>query len=380
MHYTRRKTLKTLTTASLGLATAPGLLHTQLPGSILQEEKLGIALVGLGNYSQYALKPALYETQQVTLTGIVTGTPEKARQWSAEFDLPSTHIYNYKAFDRIADNEDIDIVYIVLPNFMHEEYTIRALEAGKHVICEKPMGMNAAECESMIAASEKAGRLLSVGYRLHYERHHQEAMRLGREKPFGPINFLETSFAYHVSDPTLWRLDAAKGGGGAIMDLGVYPIQACRYVAGEEPTSVTAQAFVHDTSRFKGIYETFYWQFEYPSGLTAHCATSYSSYVDRFYASCYRGWFELKPSFNGNGTSGATSDGPMNLPKVNQQASHMDDFANSILNNTPVLVDGHEGLRDLRIIDAIKKAVETGAKSENLSVKLVLRSGKLSIS
>ena len=360
MKYTRRSTIKKLALGSLGVTASP--LHPAIfkVDRNQVDEKLGIALVGLGNYSHFALKPALKETERVRLTGIVSGTPEKARLWSEEFSLPNSNVYNYETFDRIADNEDIDIVYIVLPNFMHAEYTIRALEAGKHVICEKPMGMNAEECKTMIAASEKADRLLSVGYRLHYERHHIEAMRLGKEKPFGTINFIESGLAYFQGDPSIWRLDKAKGGGGAIMDLGVYPIQACRYVAGEEPISVTAQAFTNDTSRFRDIYETFFWQFKFASGLTAQCTASYSSYVDRFYASCHEGWFELKPSFNGAGSSGTTSEGPMNVPTVNQQALHMDDFANSILNDVPLRVNGLEGLQDLRIIDAIKKAIEDG--------------------
>ena len=358
----RRDILKTLSLGATGLTALPSILTRDSLPTSTASKPLGIALVGLGNYSQAALKPALYETQNVKLAGIVTGTPEKARAWSEEFDLEERHIYNYDTFDRIADDEAIDIIYIVLPNFMHAEYTIRALEAGKHVICEKPMGMNTAECEAMIAASEEAGRLLSVGYRLHYENHHREAMRLGQEKPFGPINFIEAGLAYHLGDPTLWRLNRDEGGGGAIMDLGVYPIQACRYVSGEEPLAVTAQAFVRDTSRFKGIYESFFWQFEFPSGLLANCTTSYSSYVDRLHISCYRGWMELRPSFGGRGTSGSTSNGPMKLGRVNQQALHMDDFATSIQESTPLRVTAQEGLQDLRLIDAIKQAIESGER------------------
>ncbi|MFK7844874.1 MAG: Gfo/Idh/MocA family protein [Rhodothermales bacterium] len=176
------------------------------------------------------------------------------------------------------------------------------------------------------------------------------------------MNFIEAGLAYHVSDPTLWRLDRRKGGGRAIMDLGVYPIQACRYATGEEPVAVTAQGFTHDKDRFKDIYETFFWQFEFPSGTVANCTTSYSSYVDRFYASCYKGWYRLHPSFNGGGSGGETSDGPMNLTKVNQQAAHMDDFAQSIIEGSPLRVNASEGLQDLRIIEAIKLAIESGER------------------
>ncbi len=365
MKITRRRAIQHLTLGASGLSLgSKGISGFPQNAGLFNStgNKLGIALVGLGNYSRAALKPALRQTQHVSLKGIVTGTPAKAKQWSEEFGLADTHVYNYANFDQIADNEDIDIIYIVLPNFMHREYTIRALEAGKHVICEKPMAMDVAECEAMIAASKKADRMLSVGYRLHYEAHHQEVMRLGKAKPYGTLNFIEAGLAYHVSDPTLWRLDKQKGGGGAIMDLGVYPIQACRYATGEEPVAVSAQAFTYDKTRFKGIYETFFWQFEFASGTVASCTTSYSSYVDRFYASCYNGWYRLHPSFNGGGSSGETRDGPMNLAKVNQQAAHMDDFSQSIIDGTPLRVHAAEGLQDLRIIEAIKHAIESGGR------------------
>src|SRR4028119_35919 len=131
-------------------------------------KKLGIALVGLGGYSSGQLAPALQQTKNCYLAGIVTGTPEKEGEWSSTYGIPQKNIYNYQNFDSIRDNKDIDIVYVVLLIGMHKEFTIRAARAGKHVICEKPMAINAAECGEMIAACRKAGRLLSIGYRLHF--------------------------------------------------------------------------------------------------------------------------------------------------------------------------------------------------------------------
>src|SRR5690606_23331209 len=119
------------------------------------------------------------------LAGIVTGTPAKEKQWASRYNIPEKNIYNYENFDSIALNPDIDIVYVVLPIFMHKEFTIRAAQAGKHVICEKPMAMNVRECEEMIAACTKANRLLSIGYRLHFEPYNMEMMRLGQQKVFG---------------------------------------------------------------------------------------------------------------------------------------------------------------------------------------------------
>ncbi|MEM7372419.1 MAG: Gfo/Idh/MocA family oxidoreductase [Bacteroidota bacterium] len=356
---TRRTALKQMGIAGSGLALAPSLFATdRLP----EDRKLGVALVGLGNYATIMLGPALKETQHCYLAGLVTGTPAKADKWAKEYNVPQKNIYNYETFDQIADNDEIDIIYIVLPNFMHAEYTIRAAEAGKHVICEKPMALTSAECEEMIAACKKADRILSIGYRLQYERHHQEVMRLGQNKVHGPIHLIESGLAYRVRRPGIWRLDKEKGGGGAIMDLGVYCIQAARYTTGKEPISVTAQAYTYDSEWFKDIHETVMWQMEFPGGTIAHAVTSYSTYVDRHFVSAEKGWFECQPSFNGRGTSGRTHEGPMDLPQVSQQATQMDDVASSIKEKRSPLVTGEEGLTDLRLIEAILSAADNGRK------------------
>ncbi|HYW96289.1 MAG TPA: Gfo/Idh/MocA family oxidoreductase, partial [Bacteroidales bacterium] len=120
-----------------------------------KQKRLGIALVGLGYYSTDVLAPALQETSTAYLAGIVTGTPAKEKIWKDRYNIPEKNIYNYENFDEIVNNKDIDIVYVVLPNSMHKEFTIRAANAGKHVICEKPMALNAQECREMIAACKK---------------------------------------------------------------------------------------------------------------------------------------------------------------------------------------------------------------------------------
>jgi len=357
----RRKNLKQITLGSAAILSGlPGLANLKYPQQ--DKKSLGVALVGLGNYATNALAPAFNDTQNCHLAGIVTGTPEKASKWKKQYNIADKNIYNYQTFDQISDNEDIDIVYVVLPNAMHAEYTIRAAEAGKHVICEKPMAINAEECRQMISACNKAGVQLSIGYRLHFENHHKEAMRLGKEKVFGKVCFLEGGLAFRVRDTKLWRLDKALGGGGAIMDLGVYPLQAARYITGEEPITVTAQGYNTDPDIYKGIYESINFQLEFPGGAVANISTSYGYYLDRFRAAAERGWFELEPSFNGTGTLGSSSEGEMNFPKVVQQARQMDDFASCIREDKISEVSGLEGLKDLIIIDKIKEAIDLGGK------------------
>lgn len=357
----RRDFLQKLAIGS-GALTIPG-----LPRGLLREDKpLGIALVGLGNYATNQLAPALQHTQKCRLAGIVTGTPEKAKTWSEKYRIPGKNIYNYQNFDNIKNNPDIDIVYIVLPNSMHAEYSIRAAKAGKHVICEKPMAMNVQECEAMIRACAENRVQLSIGYRLYFEPHHLEMRRLGTQKVYGAVKILESSLGFSMANPKVWRLNKAMGGGGAIMDLGVYCIQGARRTLGELPESVTAQGFVLDKVVFKDIYEGMTFQMNFPGGAVSNSTTTYSSYVDRLYATTGGNWFELNPAYNATGASGRFSDDKIRSfelkTKPFQQIDQMDDFADCILSKRKSSASGEEGLIDLKIIEAIKQAADLGRK------------------
>ncbi|UFH53287.1 Gfo/Idh/MocA family protein [Spirosoma sp. KNUC1025] len=356
----RRTSLQTLALTAGGLLTQPmNVVSAQQPAP----KKLGIALVGLGNYATNQLAPALLETQNCYLAGIVTGSPDKAKTWASTYNIPAKNIYNYQTFDQIRNNPDIDIVYVVLPNFLHAEYSIRAAQAGKHVICEKPMAMNANEARQMITACEKAGVQLSVGYRLYFEPHHLEMRRLAAEHTFGHVKVIESALGFTVPGPNSWRLDKKIGGGGAIMDLGVYAIQGARRTLNLDPISVTAQAFTYDKEHFKDVHEMVFWQFEFPGGTIAQCRTTYSSYIDRLYAACDRGWFKLEPSYNATGAQGITSKGTMDVPSPHyQQTAQMDAFVQAIRTKTKPEASGEEGWKDMKLIGAILQAAETGRK------------------
>lgn len=343
-------------------ALATGTLLTSDWKIILpQGRKLGVALVGLGNYATLQLAPSLLQTEFCQLAGIVTGTPSKAVEWANKYQIPQKNIYNYANFDDIRNNPDIDIVYVVLPNSMHAEFTIRAAKAGKHVICEKPMALNVRECEQMIAACKQAKVKLSVGYRLYFEPHHLEIRRLGTEKALGAVKMIESSLGFSMADPKVWRLNKALGGGGAIMDLGVYCIQGVRRTLGELPMSVLAHGYNTDPKVFKDIYEMMMFQMEFPCGAVSNSTTTYSSYIDRLYATTGYRWFGLQPSYNATGASGESSEGKISFKTpAFQQIKQLDAFAENILNNTAPLASGEEGMIDLKIIEAIVRSAETG--------------------
>lgn len=363
--YSRRDFLQSFTYGTAFLSLSPWMRSLAARSPSLREDKLGIALVGLGGYSTGQLAPALQQTRHCYLAGIVTGTPSKAQSWSEKYQIPEKNIYNYSNFDSIAQNADIDIVYVVLPVFMHKEFTIRAAEAGKHVICEKPMALNAKECEEMIDACKKARRMLSIGYRLHFEPHHIEVMRLGQQHVYGKITSIDTANGFTWGgNPDSWRLKKAMAGGGGLMDMGVYSIQGSRYSMGTEPLFVTAREEKTRQELFKEVDETVIWDLEFPGGVVAHGKSSYNANWGYLRVEAEKGRFELEPAFGYSGVQGKTSEGDMNFPQVNQQALQMDDFAQCILKKKPTRVPGEEGLKDMKVIDAIYRSIASGKKEK----------------
>ena len=359
----RREFMRTLSLGASAALVGTSALASPL-GWLAPERKLGVALVGLGNYSTGQLAPALQQTKYCQLAGVVTGSPAKAAQWQQQYNLPAKNCYDYKTFDRILDNPAIDIVYVVLPNALHAEYVVRAAQAGKHVICEKPLATSVADAQHMIAAMAKAGKKFSVGYRLHFEPHNQAMMRLGQTAAYGKITHLAADNGFKFGPGgTPWRINKQLSGGGPLMDMGIYCLQGCLYTKGQVPISVTAK-FTPETGTgiFKEVEAGINWQLRFADGAVADCRTSYTENVSRLRADAANGWLELAPAFGYGGLAGHTSknDGLLNLPNINQQAAQMDDFAQCVLQNKPTRVPGEMGLRDVQLLAAIYRAAETG--------------------
>ncbi len=329
------------------------------------QKKLGIALVGLGGYAGGQLAPALKQTSDCYLAGIVTGTPSKIDTWKSNYNIPDKNVYNYQNFDTIKDNPAIDIVYVVLPNAMHAEYVIRAAKAGKHVITEKPMAITTEDCDRMIAACKEAGKMLSVGYRLHFEPYNLEMARLGTKKIYGNIKKMNAGFGFPIGDPTQWRLNKKLAGGGPLEDVGIYCIQGFCYTTGMDPVAVTAQEGPKtDKEKFRDVEQSLAWQLEMPNGIICEGNASYSEGMNFLKAEADKGTFELTSAFNYSGQKGYSPEGAMDLPGVNQQAKQMDDFAQAIKNKHATPVPGEMGKRDVKIIQAIYKAMVTGKRVE----------------
>lgn len=321
-----------------------------------------MALVGLGYYSADLLAPALQMTQSCYLAGIVTGSPDKAEAWKKKYDIPDKNIYDYDSMAKVANNPDIDVIYIVLPPSMHATYSIRAANAGKHVWCEKPMAMTVAECQSMIDACNKNKVKLTIGYRMHHEPNTQKIIQFRKDKPYGTIIKVKAEAGYFDPRTDHWKQKKAMGG-GAMYDMGVYPLNATRYSTGLEPIAVTAKASTNRPEIYKEVEETMEFDLDFPGGITAQCVTSFGKGINELQVDCKNGWYRLAPFQSYSGIKGTTSDGKeLNATIPNQQARQMDNDAEAIINNTPVIVPGEEGLKDIRVVEAIYKSVAQKGK------------------
>jgi predicted dehydrogenase len=360
--FLQKLTVPFLAMPVLGLSKLRGKEDSNIPydGPILR-----VAIMGLGSYGTRVAE-AMKACTKAKLVGAISGTPSKLKEWQGKYNIPEKNCYNYENFDRIKDNPDIDAVYIITPNSLHHNQVIRVAKAGKQVICEKPMAVNAKEGQEMVDACKKANVKLLVGYRLHFEPKTLEIVRMRKEGELGKPLFFQGLSGFVIGNPTQWRLNKSLSGGGSLMDIGIYSINGSRYMIGEDPVWVTAQETKTKPDLFKdGIDETIQFQLGFPGGAVASCLSTYNmNNLDRFFLTAEKGFAELLPATGYGPIKGRTDKGELTQPHVTHQTVQMDEMAGIILEGKqPVVpVDGEEGLKDLKIIDAIYEAVKTGRK------------------
>ena len=340
-----------------------------VPDPLPPGERVGFAVVGLGHLALNQIIPAFASCKKARLTALVSGSLDKGREVARQYGVPERSVYDYKTYDNLRDNKDVDVIYIVLPNGMHAEYTVRGAEAGKHVLCEKPMANSSVECQQMIDACKKADKKLMVAYRIQYEPHNRLAQRWLREKKFGPTKIIESVNTQNDSFGQ-WRQNKALAGGGSLPDVGLYCLNTTRFLLGEEPASVFATIYsTPGDPRFKEVEESVVWQMRFPSGVLANCATSYGAHECRRYrVNAESGWFGLDPAFSYQNLQMEVSHAegmiedrahPGIMPK-DQFALEIDHMAECVLANQTPYTPGEEGLQDQRIMEAIYESASSG--------------------
>jgi predicted dehydrogenase len=349
--------------AAMGAAwgLAPG-LGAQQPGRSLR-----YCIVGLGRISMQHFMPATRLSKYGRVTALVSGHRDKAEKMAAEYGVPAKSIYSYQDYDAIARNPEIDAVYIALPNSMHAEYTIRAAKAGKHVLCEKPMATSAADAQAMVDACRAARRKLMIAYRCQFEPINLRAVGLIRSGKLGKVEAISAGFGFNCPAGE-WRLNRKLAGGGPLMDVGIYALNACRYLTGEEPAEVKGYSSVIDQDgRFKEVEENLSWSMKFPSGAVASCNTTYGANLTGFFRVFgSRGVIHVENAFGYDGqhlTAKMDGESPVDDPSTERDPLNFyrlaDHLAECVFDNKEPKCAGEEGLRDMKLMAAIYRTCAT---------------------
>jgi predicted dehydrogenase len=338
------------------LGAAAGVARAQLATRTLK-----FCVVGLGRISMEHFMPATKTARYARVTAIVSGHRDKAEKMAAEYGVPAKNIYSYDNFNGIAGNPDIDAVYIALPNAMHAEYTVRAALAGKHVLCEKPMASSVADAQSMDDACRRANRKLMIAYRCHFEPAHMRALQLIRDGKLGKIEVIDSAFGFNIAAGE-WRLNRAMAGGGPLMDVGIYSLNVCRFLTGEEPVDVKGYSSVIDQDgRFKEVEENLAWSMKFPSGTVASCSTTYGAEMANYFrVKGSKAELTVQPAFSYAGQhiqvsipGEAPIDEATNFRDPGCFEREADHFAEAVFANREPGPNGAEGLRDMKLMAAI---------------------------
>ena len=333
-------------------------------------ERLGWAIVGLGTFGVGQVIPGFGDARGSKMTAFVSGNPAKARDLGARYGVE--HLYDYRNYDSMAGNPAIDCVYIVLPVGLHAEYTIRALEAGKHVLCEKPMASTSAECEAMIAAAKANDRQLGVAYRVHFEPKNREALRRIRAGEIGAMRYIQCDHGFNANleyPPHKWRLTKELGGGGSMYDVGIYGINTSLMMLEDEPVEVSAHyAYPRDDPRFAEVEGGIDWRMRMASGINVQGSSSYcyDPYAarQRYFGSDASLVMDPATTYYDNSLVMEGGGAPRRElgagSSRDQFAAQLDGFSQAARENRPHLTPGEMGLRDIRLIEVLYRSADAG--------------------
>jgi predicted dehydrogenase len=354
------------------------------PTPLPPDGRIRYAVVGLGHLALEEILPALVACKKSRLVALVSGSPDKMAKVATQYGVKAENCYNYETYDQLKSNQEVDVIYIVLPNALHKDFVIRGAKAGKHILCEKPMATSSKECEEMIAACKNANVKLMIAYRIQYEPHNRKLRELLKNKTFGVPKYIEASNCQSSANPAHWRFKKALAGGGALPDIGLYCLNTNRFILGEEPTEVFAYQYsTPGNSLFTEVEELISWQMRFPSGVIANCSSDYNVHESRRYrVLCDKGWLNMDKAYayKGQKLMTARAEGMLekqeeiSLAEKNQFGTEMDHFSECIILNKHPFTPGEEGLQDHLIMEAIYQSAREGkpvkiVKKINMSIR-----------
>jgi len=334
--------------------------------------KIGYAVVGLGNIARNSILPAFSNCRRAKLVALVSRDKKKAAALRVKFKAAIS--YTTKDYEDCLANPEISAVYIATPPGEHEEFTVRAAEAGKHVLCEKPLAATVAQSARMVEACRRQGVLLMTAYRKYFEPAALYLKSLVSNGSLGRIDMIHTSFSelFTPGVSSAWLLDPALAGGGPMMDLGVYCVNTSRWLADEDPVEAVAQSWRHDTQRFKDVEEGVTFRLKFPSGLVVQGSSTYGAAMSSFiFVQGTNGWVSLSPAYpfeDERRVTGKIAGRSVDrrFKALDEFALEIDAFAFAIQKKKAVESDGIQGHHDMIILQAI---YESARNAQPVAIK-----------
>ena len=329
-----------------------------------QHRKIRYGVIGLGHLAQTAVLPAFAQAHSnSTLCALITGDPSKAKKLAAQYQVKG--VYGYEDFDKLLDDDLIDALYIALPNHLHFKYALRALEAGLHVLCEKPLTTSVKKAELLKKFSEKNDCKMMTAYRLHFEPANLKVIDICRSGDLGELKYFSSDFSFQVKDPQNIRL-RKETVGGTLWDIGIYCINAVRNIYEAEPIEVFAFAGQGKDARFREVEESVSAVLKFPNDRLATFTCSFgASPASRFQVYGSKGGLTLENAYEIKNprqllTTMNGKERHTEFKSVDQFAPQLTYFSNCILKNELVEPSVEEGLADVRVIKALYKSIEKG--------------------
>ncbi|HYZ74959.1 MAG TPA: Gfo/Idh/MocA family oxidoreductase [Chthoniobacterales bacterium] len=324
------------------------------------ERKVRYAVVGAGWISQEDFMPGVEHTGNSVMTALVTGDRTKAKALAKRYAI--SRLYDYDDYEKMLESGEVDAVYLAVPNSMHRDYAVAALNAGIHVLCEKPMARTEEECREMIEAADREGAKLMIAYRLHFDEASVEAIEMVRSGMIGDPRFFSSVFAQQLSEEN--SRAKARFWANPLPDMGPYPINAARHLFQAEPLEVFAFSARKEERRFDEIDEMLTVSMRFPEERLATFTVSYgANSIDAYRIVGTLGDLEVNPGFGfteplRHRLTIGTEVREKRFPKTDQFGAETKYFSQCILEDRDPEPDGEEGLADIRVLRAVEEALE----------------------
>ena len=326
--------------------------------------RIGFAVVGLGRISEIAVLPAFRHSRKTRVVALVSGDEAKARRMARKFAVPD--YYTYDDYVLALNNPGVDAVFIATTNGTHAEFSVRAAQSGKHVLCEKPMANSVRECQQMIEACSTRNLRLMIAYRKYFEPASVHLKKLVSGGKLGRLKVLHSAFTINLppgkAGSPAWHFDRKQAGGGALVDVGVYCVNTARWLVGSDPTEATAHVWTHNPAGFSEVEEHMAFQLRFPEGILLQATSSFGAAQSSFlHVIGDKGWAALNPAYEFSKERRMCGEiggrwFEKKFKAMDEFVLELDAFADAIRRRRDPEPNGNEGLKDVAIMQALYKS------------------------